>query len=96
MYLVVKKRTDGRDSEKPQYVTFTGNKDVQKYFNLKILNLHHDLAAIVYMWSKKVRIFSDYFAYYEQLHRYRLEAAQAEEEKKTTIAELTFETMYRL
>ena len=48
------------------------------------------------MWSKKVRTFPDYFACYEQLHRYRLEAAQAEEEKKTTIAELTFETMYRL
>ena len=35
------------------------------------------------------------FLLYQQLHRYRLEAAQAEEEKKT-IAELTFETMYRL
>ena len=38
--------------------------------------------ASAYMWSKKVRTFPDYFANYEQLHRYRLEAAQAEEEKK--------------
>ena len=78
MYLVVKKRTDGRDSEKPQYVTFTGNKDVQKYFNLQILNLHTSIkTASAYMWSKKVRTFPNYFAYYEQLHRYRLEVAQA-------------------
>ena len=57
MYFVVKKRTDGRDSEKPQYVTFTGNKDVQKYFNQDCKCLH-----VV----KKVRTFPDYFANYEQ------------------------------
>ena len=79
MYFVVKKRTDGRDSEKPQYVTFTYNKDVPKILqSSQSTHIQTSIkTASAYMWSKKVRTFPDYFANYEQLHRYRLEAAQA-------------------